>query len=252
MLHNVNLDIFFKNSYTVFKENASRGIRMPLQIIRQDILKTGTEVIVNPTDRVYSGSGGVDRQVHHAAGPELDVKCTSLLPLMTGEVRETPGYRLSSKYVIHTVGPVWEGGQNNEEALLRCCYVNALLLASRLGAKSVAFPLISSGTYGFPKDRVLRLARQAISDFLFANDSDIEVFLCVLDRSAYELGLDPELKQSLDATLRRNAFKEREFLCEESKKFTCDAPTAVFSKNAISGLGEWLKKQDDSFAVTLL
>ena len=131
---------------------------MPFQIVHQDITLFSCDAIVDPTDWVYSGSGGTDLQIHRAAGPELRRECDRLFPLATGDVAVTKGYNLPCKHVIHTVGPVWCGGELNEQILLRGCYINALLAAKKQGDLSVAFPLIASGTFGFPKDQVLRIA----------------------------------------------------------------------------------------------
>ena len=224
---------------------------MPIQIIKRDITKMSCDIIVNPTDDAFSGSGGVDYQIHRAAGPEMERVCASFPPLETGNVQETPGYKLPCKYVIHTVGPVWSGGRYNEPLLLRSCYINSLILALKLGAKSIAFPLISSGTFGFPKDQVLRLALLAISDYLFVNDSDLDVFVCVIDRDSYELGIGSALDHYLEVASNENLFFEER--CASTAKFLrSECPTAIMSDEAIPGLENWLKQHDDSFAVTLL
>ena len=160
---------------------------MPIQILNQDITALSCDVIVNPTDERFSGSGGVDRAVHQAAGRRLRKACDRLPPLAAGEVCYTKGYKLNSRYIIHTVGPRWKGGEHNEAALLRSCYTKALALSERLGARSVAFPLISSGTFGFPKNRVLRIALDAITDHLQNVTNEPDVTLCVLNRDAYSL-----------------------------------------------------------------
>ncbi|MGN1094421.1 MAG: macro domain-containing protein [Candidatus Neoclostridium sp.] len=170
---------------------------MPLKIKRLDILKTNCDIIVNATDERYSGGGGMDSAVHRAAGSGMDKACAALKPLGVGEAAATDGFGLSCSHVIHVAGPKWRGGGENEAALLRGCYINALLLASSLGAKSIAFPLISSGTNGFPKERVLRIATQAISDYLCANTAEMDVELCVFDQSAYELSYKTELESFL-------------------------------------------------------
>ena len=160
---------------------------MPLQIIHRDITTMDCDAIVNPTDNCFSGSGGTDYAIHTAAGLGLRYECDSLEPLSFGEVAATGGYKLPCKYIIHTMGPVWTGGQRCESVLLRSCYMNALFKASELGAKSIAFPLISSGTFGFPKDKVLRIAIDAISDYIKSSDKEIDVTVCVHDREAFVL-----------------------------------------------------------------
>lgn len=159
---------------------------MPLQIIHRDITLMHCDAIVNPTDPYYSGSGGTDFAIHSAAGEELSSVCRALPPAECGQAVVTPGFKLDCRHIIHTVGPVWTGGDKNEEMLLRSCYINSLIRAVKLGAQSLAFPLISAGTFGFPKDRVLRIATDAISDFLLSFEQDMEVYICILDRNAFE------------------------------------------------------------------
>lgn len=175
---------------------------MPLQIIHRDITTIKCDAIVNPTDRFYSGGGGTDAQIHRGAGSEMDEACSRLKPLEVGEVEVTPGFGLPTKQVIHTVGPVWKNGVENETMLLRSCYMNALVKAKRMGCGSIAFPLISSGTFGFPKDRVLRIAIDAISDFLFTVDEDIDVYVCVYNRNSFELSKEIALKEYLSRSKR--------------------------------------------------
>ena len=172
---------------------------MPFSIVHSDITQMRVDAIVNPTDSRFSGSGGVDLAIHQAAGPDLAQACRQLKALRPSEIGVTGGYDLPCKYVLHTVGPVWKGGWANEQALLRGCYLNALLRAAELGAESVAFPLISAGTFGFPKDRVLSVAAEAIRDFLSLRDEDMRVFLCVYDRNAYRVSRRGELERFLNS-----------------------------------------------------
>ncbi len=157
---------------------------MPLQIIRQDITKMQVDAIVNTTNEEMIGYSGVDLAVHTAAGPDLDRLCAELSPLGLGTARITPGFNLDAKYIIHTSGPVWHGGLRGESIILRSCYTESLKLAVKKGLESVAFPLISSGAYGYPKDQVLKFAIQVITEFLF--DHELMVYLCVFDRTSYE------------------------------------------------------------------
>lgn len=158
---------------------------MPLKIIRQDITKIKCDAIVNPTDAHYSHGGGVDAAIHEAAGEELYRACVKQGMLAVGRAVVTPAFSLPCKYVIHTVGPVWDGGYYGEEAALRSCYSSCLELALKKKCKSVAFPLIASGTFGFPKDRVLKIAVDVIGDFLFENE--MLIYLVVFDKTAYSI-----------------------------------------------------------------
>lgn len=157
---------------------------MPLQIIRQDITKMHVDAIVNTTNEKMIGYSGVDFAVHTAAGQELDKFCAKLPPLGLGKAVVTPGFNLNARYIIHTSGPIWEGGLQGESIILESCYTESLRQAVNFGCESVAFPLISSGAYGYPKDQVLKFAIQVISEFLFENE--LTVYLCVYDRTSYE------------------------------------------------------------------
>lgn len=158
---------------------------MPLKIIRQDITKIKCDAIINPTDPFFSHGGGTDEAIHAAAGEKLYAACIMHGELKVGEAVLTPAFDLPSKYVIHTVGPIWYGGASNEEAELRACYSACLTLALSNKCESVAFPLISSGTFGFPKDRVLKIATDVIGDFLLAHD--IFVYIVVYDKDSYAI-----------------------------------------------------------------
>lgn len=158
---------------------------MPLKIIRQDITKIKCDAIVNPTDPKYSHGGGVDEAIHTAAGEELSRACLAQKPLGVGEAVMTPAFALPCRHVIHTVGPRWLGGSCDEEALLRTCYKAVLALAESHNCRSLAIPLIASGTFGFPKDRVLKIAVDVIGDFLLSHD--MLVYIVVYDKSAYAI-----------------------------------------------------------------
>ena len=232
---------------------------MPFSIVHSDITQMRVDAIVNPTDSRFSGSGGVDLAVHQAAGPDLAQACRQLKALRLSEIEVTGGYNLPCKYVLHTVGPVWKGGWANEQALLRSCYLNALFRAAELGTESIAFPLISAGTFGFPKDRVLSVAAEAIRDFLSLRDEDMRVFLCVYDRNAYRVSRRGELERFLNSARMEPLGKTMPM--PESRSRRLAMPQAVESAaceamplgaSAPQSLEDWLKHQDDTFAVTLL
>ena len=158
---------------------------MPFEILRNDITKMKADAIVNTANpRPIIGSG-VDSMLHQAAGPELLKARQAIGPIAVGEAAVTEAFALHARFVIHTVGPVWQGGGCGEEALLRRCYDNALRLAAERKCRSIAFPLISSGNYGFPKDKALQVAIAAFSAFLLEND--MQIYLVVFDRTAYRL-----------------------------------------------------------------
>lgn len=141
------------------------------------------DAIVNTTNEEMVGYSGVDLAIHSIAGAELDAECARLAPLGLGQAKLTPGFGLPCKYVIHTSGPVWHGGLLGESIILRSCYVESLKLAVENGCTSAAFPLISSGTYGYPKEQVLKFAIQVITEFLY--EHELTVYLCVFDKESY-------------------------------------------------------------------
>ncbi len=160
---------------------------MPLILIRQDITKMQVEAIVNAANTGLQMGGGVCGAIFRAAGAaELQAACDELAPIETGEAVITPGFKLPARQVIHTAGPVYRGGEQGEEALLRACYRNSLQRAVESGCKSIAFPLISSGIYGYPKEEALRVATAAIKDFLGSHDLD--VFLVLFDKASLVIG----------------------------------------------------------------
>lgn len=158
---------------------------MPLMIIKQDITRLRCDAIVNPTNPNMNPDGGADEAIHTAAGPELLKYCNTLGGLSVGEAKITPAFNLPAKHVIHTVGPKWRGGFLGERVLLRSCYSECMQLAIDHGCKSIAFPLIASGLYGYPKDKVLKEATDVIRAFL--EDCEMDVYVVLYDKTDYSI-----------------------------------------------------------------
>ncbi|MBU4386415.1 MAG: O-acetyl-ADP-ribose deacetylase [Actinobacteria bacterium] len=159
-----------------------------LEIIEGDITKLEVDAVVNAANRTLLGGGGVDGAIHRAAGPGLLKEACTLGGCETGEAKITGGYNLPARYVIHTVGPVWHGGRGGEEELLANCYRSSLALAARNGVKTIAFPSISTGVYGFPTSQASRIAIGEIRDFLEVEPSLEKVTCCCFspgDRQVY-------------------------------------------------------------------
>lgn len=227
---------------------------MPLKIVRNDITKMDTDAIVNAANSSLLGGGGVDGAIHRAAGPRLLMECMTLGGCKTGEAKVTGGYKLPCRYVIHTVGPRWSGGNRGEREALISCYKNSLALAKKMGCESVAFPLISSGVYGYPKDKALRVAVETIGEFLAEND--MTVYIVVFDKDSYQIGgkLFADIEEYID---ERYAGKRSESstimrsrLMEEPADF-CAESTMLSAPSAMS-LDDALKQMDESFSEMLL
>ena len=161
-----------------------------VEVVRADITKLALDAIVNAANSSLLGGGGVDGAIHRAAGPELVEECRKIGGCPTGEARITGGYRLPAKYVIHTVGPVWRGGQNREPELLASCYRNSLRLAVEHGVRTIAFPAISCGIYGYPIPQAAEIAVRETRDagldrivLTCFGDDVFDAYLRVLERS---------------------------------------------------------------------
>lgn len=156
-----------------------------ISVLKGDITRQNTDAIVNAANTTLLGGGGVDGAIHRAAGPELLDACRKLHGCKTGEAKITEGFGLPAKYVIHTVGPVWNGGENGEPELLRNAYQNSLLLALENGLKTISFPNISTGVYHFPKDLAARIATETVKEFIREGPDILDeiVFVCFDDEN---------------------------------------------------------------------
>lgn len=162
-------------------------MKTQIEVIKGDITMQHTDAIVNAANESLLGGGGVDGAIHRAAGPELLKECRTLHGCPTGEAKLTKGYLLPARFVIHTVGPVWHGGNSNEEALLASCYRKTLELAERNSFHSIAFPNISTGVYHFPKERAAAIAIEEVNQFISSKTSiNTIVFVCFDDEN-YEI-----------------------------------------------------------------
>ncbi|MBZ5495033.1 MAG: O-acetyl-ADP-ribose deacetylase [Acidobacteriia bacterium] len=157
-----------------------------IEIVHGDITRQRVDAIVNAANTSLLGGGGVDGAIHRAAGPELLEECRQLHGCATGAAKITRGYRLPASWVIHTVGPVWKGGGHREDELLADCYRNCLLLAQENRLKTVAFPSISTGAFGFPVDRACRIALRGIRNFLERSENPAQVTVVCFDQNTHD------------------------------------------------------------------
>lgn len=202
---------------------------MPMEIIRNDITKVHADAIVNAASPSLLGGSGVDGAIHRAAGPELLAECRTLGGCKAGEAKITKGYRLPAKYVIHTVGPVWRGGGAGEDHLLADCYRNSLALAKEYKLESIAFPLISSGTFGYPKDKALKVAIAEIGDFLLQHE--LTVYLVVFDRASFTLS--EKLFSSITEYIDDNYIEEHLLDDRNRSMRVCMQEEFLYQKGAI-------------------
>jgi len=188
---------------------------MPFEIVRNDITKMSVDAIVNAANNTLLGGGGVDGAIHRAAGPKLLEECRALNGCETGQAKLTRGYNLPCRYVIHTVGPVWQGGSAGEREQLAACYRNSLALAREYGCDSVAFPLISAGAYGYPKAQALRVAVDEITRFLL--DNDMLIYIVAYTRE--EVQLSGKLFKEVTAYIDDVYVREHLDFDRESRRF---------------------------------
>ncbi len=158
-----------------------------IELIQADITKLEVDAIVNAANRSLLGGGGVDGAIHSAAGSELLDECRTLNGCDTGEAKITLGYKLPARHVIHTVGPVWSGGNRNETELLKNCYLNSMAQAKEHGLKTIAFPNISTGVYHFPKSSAAEIAITTVNKFLIENDLPTMVYFVCFDNENYNI-----------------------------------------------------------------
>ena len=231
---------------------------MPFEIVRNDITNMQVDAIVNTANPHPVIGAGVDSMIHEKAGPRLLEARKEIGRISVGNAAVTPAFQLHAQYVIHTVGPIWKGGHDGEELLLRSCYDTALQLATKHQCQSIAFPLISSGNYGFPKDKALQIAIAAFSAFLLGHD--MQIYLVVFDRKAYRLSeqlfqnVASYIDQHFVDTCEQSAYLAEDWkLAIERRRRRSFYRTDRGSKACLSSsLQEYLREKDAGFTEILL
>lgn len=227
---------------------------MPFYIVREDLTKMRCDAIVTPADSSLSGGGGLDAAIHKAAGAELDAACRAAGRCSVGDAAITAGYGLSCKYLIHAVGPVWTGGGQGEETLLRQCYRRSLALADDRHCESIALPLISAGNKGYPREAALRVAESEIERFLQSHE--MEVYLVVYDRSAFLLGRArfADLREYIDERyVEAHPYRRGMTAPLSAPCAPCFEPLEDTRENAVAPeLRRLLQQMDESFSQMLL
>ncbi len=222
---------------------------MPLEIIRDDIARLGTDAIVHSTNTQLRKGTGSSESIFRLAGDELEHKLNQVGYCAPGEVIITPGYKLNSKYIIHTVGPKWNGGDNQEEVLLKECYLNSLECALKHNLKSIAFPLISAGNYGYPKDEALHIAVSTIQSFLLKHE--MMVYLVVFDKQVYQLST--QLFQSVNQYIDDHYVEIRTFKARNiSDEYEMNRNVSYSKLESSKSLDDVLLELDESFSQSLL